>query len=234
MKKFIKYGNAMEALQDIPVLLNRDIYEIHIHHTWKPDYSDWAVKDGYSLVVGMFRYHTKVMRWGDIGQHYTVMPDGSIYSGRSLKSRPASIRGRNKHAIAIECVGNFDIGHDIMRGDQFKSLVDLVRGLCKHFNLKVREESIKYHNEYSRKSCPGSGFMPKGMFILGLSHGYDSMDLSEVSVKESKGVVLSLQKALNALGCDLDEDGIMGEKTYEAFKKVILLSCTAGIKERLQ
>ena len=65
----------------------------------------------------MKAYHVTYNGWNDIGQHFTIFPDGLILTGRSLEKSPACIYGQNANAICIENLGNFDLGGDQMRNN---------------------------------------------------------------------------------------------------------------------
>lgn len=129
-------------------VFTRSITAIHIHHTWKPTKDDYV---GEKTIYGMWEYHTKTNGWSDIGQHFSVAPDGTIWDGRDLNRDPASIENHNKGAISIEIIGNFDV--EILKGPQKKSVIELVRTLLKVCDLG--KESIIFHREHSKKSCPG-------------------------------------------------------------------------------
>jgi hypothetical protein len=47
----------------------RKINAVHMHHTWRPNYSQYK---GHDSIVGMWRYHTQEKGWDDIAQHPDV------------------------------------------------------------------------------------------------------------------------------------------------------------------
>lgn len=125
--------------------------ELHIHHTWKPEHKDFNGTNHIALQQGMYDYHVYTKKWDNIAQHLTLCPDGQFVTGRPLHKMPVSIYGQNKKgALAVEMIGNFDIGHDILDGEQKLSILVLV----KYFTDK--RLPIKFHNEYSDKTCPGT------------------------------------------------------------------------------
>lgn len=132
------------------IKINRLISEIHIHHTWEPSLDDWLKKpDGNYWQNVMYSYHTINNGWSDIGQHFTLDPDGYFWDGRDVNSQPASIKGRNLNALAIEMLGNFDEQH--LEGKQRESIVKFCKFAKEYFNA-----DITFHNEYSDKTCPGT------------------------------------------------------------------------------
>jgi len=134
------------------VSVKRRITHIQIHHTWNPRKSDYR---GEATITSMWRYHTQTRGWKDIGQHFTVAPDGLIWDGRSLESDPAGISGYNIGGMMFEMVGNFDKGEDRLEGKQLDAIVAAVRILMNKFNLSFND--IVFHREHAPKSCPGTG-----------------------------------------------------------------------------
>lgn len=153
-------------LLSINKLMNQlDLYtfnQLHIHHTYKPEHKDFNGKNHLALQQGMCNYHVNHLKWSDIGQHVTLMPDGWFITGRDFSKTPASIKGWNKGAFAVEMLGNFDSGQDCLEGKQKRSMLKLIR----YFINRFGKESIKFHNEGPSvtKTCPGTGIQ-KGVLI---------------------------------------------------------------------
>lgn len=153
MRRFKQYSieNYLDYLRSLSI--KRDINQVHLHHTWKPTkegYTNAPNKEG--VIFGMWAYHTKQLGWSDIGQHISLAPDGSVWDGRDINKDPASIKGHNQGAFAIEMIGNFDVGHENLEGKQLDALIKLLKGLFKIFNT----ENLIFHREYSSKTCPGT------------------------------------------------------------------------------
>lgn len=170
-----KYGFLKLTVQEFEGWLNaqrlgRTILTIQQHHTWSPSYVHFDGSNHFSRQRAMKNHHVGVNGWVDIGQHFTIFPDGMILTGRSLESTPACIFGANQNSICIENLGNFDIGGDQMRSEQKDAIVKVTALLCKKFNLPVNPTSILYHHWYElgtgerndgaggNKSCPGTNF----------------------------------------------------------------------------
>jgi hypothetical protein len=124
--------------------------ELHVHHTWKPDHSDFDGSNHQALQTAMRNYHVNTRGWSDIGQHVTLFPDGAFLNGRDFGVNPASIKGYNSGAFCVEMIGNFDVGHDVLEGDQLASIIKLAR----YFNEK--KKYIRFHRENASKTCPGT------------------------------------------------------------------------------
>lgn len=151
--------------------VKRVVKRIQLHHTYSPSYKDFNGKNHFELQKGMKDYHINTNGWSDIGQHFTIFPDGKIMTGRNIEATPAGIRGANTGAICIECLGNFDDGKDVMTAAQKNAIVAAVKILADKFKLNAAED-IVYHAWYSAdgralgdyvkghsvKSCPGNSF----------------------------------------------------------------------------
>lgn len=128
--------------------------QFHIHHTWKPEHKDFNGNNHMRLQESMKNYHINSNGWSDIGQHISVFPDGKIVTGRPFGTTPASIKGWNTNAFAMETIGNFDIGHDKLEGKQLETVLRLI----KYFIENYGQGAIKFHREGPgvTKSCPGT------------------------------------------------------------------------------
>ncbi|MBD0369480.1 MAG: caspase family protein [Pyrinomonadaceae bacterium] len=133
----------------------RRVNAVHMHHTWRPRVRDYT---GRETIEGMWRYHTQELGWSDIAQHITIAPDGSIWTGRGWNEPPASASGHNGNRSAgpfmFEMIGDFDAGRDPFRAPQRDTALKVIARVQARFNLPV--ESLRFHNQMSQKSCPGS------------------------------------------------------------------------------
>lgn len=153
VRSFQSYSiNEFEDFVESLPPLERTITHIQIHHTWKPRKTDYT---GEATIYGMWKYHTQTNGWSDIGQHFSIAPNGSIWDGRLLEKDPAGIKGYNAGGIMFEIIGNFDIGEEVLQEEQLNSVIHCVRALLKKFNLELKD--IVFHKEHSSKTCPGSG-----------------------------------------------------------------------------
>lgn len=148
----------------------RTVLSIQQHHTWNPRYIHFNGDNHFERQLAMRNYHIGVNGWADIGQHFTIFPDGIIVTGRSLERVPACIFGHNAHSICIENLGNFDFGGDEMSAAQREATIHVTARLCSKFNLPVNPFSIVYHHWFNlangtrnngsgnNKTCPGTNF----------------------------------------------------------------------------
>ncbi|MCL0079195.1 S8 family serine peptidase, partial [Dehalococcoidia bacterium] len=85
--------------QSIPVT------HIIIHHTTTTnDATDWDTE-----VLNIWHYHANIKGWGDIGYHYLIAPDGTIYEGRAggLGTRGGHAINWNDRSVGIAFIGTF-------------------------------------------------------------------------------------------------------------------------------
>ncbi len=164
--KIQEFENYIKGLN-----VKRQVRRIQLHHTYSPSYKNFDGKNHLSLQQGMRNYHVNTNGWSDIGQHFTIFPDGIIMTGRSLEKTPAGIYGANTGGICVECLGNFDVGADTMTEAQKSAIVAVVRALIDKFGISA-QSGITYHawwssdgreiGDYVRghsiKSCPGTAF----------------------------------------------------------------------------
>lgn len=150
--------------------VTRKIKIIQLHHTWSPNYTHFNGTNHMTLQKNMKTHHVKNNGWSDIGQQFTIFPDGLICTGRDINNSPAGIKGANANGICIECLGNFDKGGDTMTEAQKASIVAVCRILLDKFGLNT--DNITYHcwwssdgreiGDYykgvSTKTCPGTNF----------------------------------------------------------------------------
>jgi hypothetical protein len=146
-------GEFADLLERFP--FSRTINSVHMHHTWRPRHADYR---GLTTVEGMWRYHTGVNGWSDIAQHITIAPDGTIWTGRGWNEPPASAAGHNGTRrvgpFMFEMIGDFDRGRDPFRAPQLDAAVEVIARVQGLFNLPA--DSLRFHNQLSRKTCPGS------------------------------------------------------------------------------
>ena len=148
----------------------RTVLFVQQHHTFSPSYQQFRGDNHFAMQDGMRRHHVHNNGWSDIGQHFSIFPDGKIATGRSLERSPACIRGNNANSICIENVGFFDTGKDEMTPEQRDSILTVTAALCMRFAIPVSTDRIVYHHWFdlnttvrtngsgSTKSCPGTNF----------------------------------------------------------------------------
>lgn len=153
------------------VTVARTILRVQEHHTWKPNYSSFTGSNHFALQRGMKISHVTERGWSDIGQHLSIFPDGMVLTGRPFNKSPAAIYGANTGSVAIENVGDFDEGQDVMTAAQRDSILRVTAALMRRFSMVPRDDlGLVYHHWFdlgtgertdgsgSTKSCPGTNF----------------------------------------------------------------------------
>lgn len=158
------FSNASDFLNWLKGQLSAHITEVHVHHTYSPSHKHFTGSNHRFLQDGMRNFHVHSRGFQDIAQHITIYPDGKIMTGRNVNIPPASATNHNdsdsdnRHPFMFEMIGNFDKGYDKLEGKQLQSAVEVTR----FFHNKGA--GIKFHNEMSSKTCPGSG-VSKSWFV---------------------------------------------------------------------
>lgn len=150
--------------------INRNVFFIQQHHTYRPNYASFTGNNHFKLQASMKNYHVTHNGWSDIGQHFTLFPDGMIVTGRNIERSPACIYGKNANSICMESIGNFDAGGDEMSLEQKQAIIGVSAAICMKFGISPDTNSILYHHWFNlstglrnngaggNKSCPGSAF----------------------------------------------------------------------------
>jgi uncharacterized protein YraI len=150
--------------------VSRTVLKIQQHHTSIPSYEHFTGTNHFERQKAMRDYHVNSNGWADIGQHFTIFPDGTILTGRNMEHSSACIYGQNANAICIENLGDFDKNKNTMTKEQKESIVQVTALLCKKFNIPVSTNFILYHHWFdlssgvrnngtgNNKSCPGTNF----------------------------------------------------------------------------
>lgn len=169
--------------------VHRKISLIQQHHTWAPSYKRFNGSNHFRLLQGMENYHKNQMHWKTIAQNITTFPDGKIAVSRPFDMAPEGSIGAkaNSVGIAIENVGNFDKGQDVMTAEQKETIVYITALLCLKFNLTPSVDTITYHHwwnyktkqrvldnakSYEVKPCPGTNFFGGNTTTAAKTHFY--------------------------------------------------------------
>lgn len=137
----------------------RKINEIIVHCTATPDGKNVTVDD-------IRRFHVNVNKWSDIGYHYVVGLDGTVYEGRKIDLPGAHCKGHNAHSIGVAYVGGVcsdgKTPKDTRTAAQKKSLLQLLTALMKKFP----DAKIHSHSDFANKACPSFDATKEYRFLL--------------------------------------------------------------------
>jgi len=123
----------------------RNIEEIIIHCSATPEGRDVSTEE-------IRQWHLD-RGWSDIGYHFVVELDGTVYDGRPLEIAGAHARGHNSQSIGICYVGGVDSdmeAKDTRTNEQAIALVELITSLKERFP----EAIVIGHRDVSEKECP--------------------------------------------------------------------------------
>ena len=103
------------------------------------------------------RLHMQDRGYADVGYHFMIGADGTIYAGRALEARGAHTGGRNTGSIGVSLFGNFeDVTPTIA---QIDSLWRLASALVHDYWL----DHLGGHRDYQPGAtvCPGANLWPR-------------------------------------------------------------------------
>lgn len=158
-----------DCLQDLNSLSagERSIKLVVLHHTWRPDHAQWKGDGSANSVKKFWLKRRQEEGWTHPpGGHFIIAPNGKIYApfgDISIPLNANSDRKANREGVAIEMVGDFDVGHDVLNGVQRHSAMGLIGGLLVRFNLAPRD--LFFHRDFpaAHKSCPGTSLRRDSM-----------------------------------------------------------------------
>ncbi|OIO54405.1 hypothetical protein AUJ46_03675 [Candidatus Peregrinibacteria bacterium CG1_02_54_53] len=115
-----------------------------VHHTALAIRND--PRSPVERVRALYQYHAETLSWGDIGYHYLIDEDGTIYEGRAGGDNVVGGHAycANVGTIGVALLGNFEVEEPSQI--QILSLQWLLRHLADHYNLDP-EKSITFHGE---------------------------------------------------------------------------------------
>jgi hypothetical protein len=138
----------------------------------KPENLDWdyntlvihhSGRSGETDPVKIQNKHMDKNKWDDVGYHFLVHPDGTIYEGRSLVFKGSHVEMANTGKIGILVMGNFEtlifgLGASNPAVEQMASVRSLGTALKKLFpSIKA----LGGHKDYKKDTeCPGNKLYP--------------------------------------------------------------------------
>ncbi|MBD3245267.1 MAG: hypothetical protein GF335_04735 [Candidatus Moranbacteria bacterium] len=149
-----------------------------IHHTWRPTQDQWQ---GGKSILGIKNYYEK--KGWRAGPHLFIAKDGiwlftdmdevGIHAGKgnalwknkySKRIYGGYVRGSSYelvgYSVGIEVVGNYD--NQTWSGKTLTNTVGSINILKNVLN--INNDKIKFHRDYSNKSCPGWAITKKWLF----------------------------------------------------------------------
>jgi hypothetical protein len=146
--KKVSLDDALGIIKaDVP---SRDIKIIVLHHFWKPTAANYK---GERTMKAVRRAHRK-RGWSDISYNWVCGPDGSIWTGRSLKKRGAHTIGHNSDSVGLAMCLNGD--NEAVSRAMSDMVISLAAGVAEQYGMS--EQDLHFHRDFADyKSCPGTG-----------------------------------------------------------------------------
>ena len=119
--------------------------KIVLHHTWRPTKEQWQ---GQKSVNGLKSFY-EGKGWSN-GPHLFIAEDG-IWLFTPMNIQGIHAGTGNTKSIGIEIVGDYD--NEVWTGKTKENVIGVVKALMS--KLGIKEDEIKFHRDYSTKSCPG-------------------------------------------------------------------------------
>lgn len=103
--------------------------------------------------------HMDVRGFADVGYHFLIAEDGTIYEGRRIEIRGAHVQGFNTGSVGIVLLGDFN--HGLPTVEQWANL----RLLVDHLRYTYGIRYLAGHRDYPGQSpdgteCPGERLYP--------------------------------------------------------------------------
>jgi len=127
----------------------RQIYRtVGIHHSSPIRGDTGTMRDIQNL-------HQDTRKWADIGYHYGVGRDGTIYAGRDINVRGSNIAGYNTGTAGIVAIGDFQ--YETPTQAQLASILALVNWLKAAYGIT----HLAGHSDFNPTTiCPGPNMKP--------------------------------------------------------------------------
>lgn len=143
---------------------NASKYRFAIHHTVSPQRGDLA-----AMVRGFQRYHQVSNGWCDIGYHFLIGGDGTIFEGRPLEQLGAHVGGHNTGNIGIAFIGCFDSSCPSSMGSRtpsdaaIRSAGRLIHRLSQIYRITITSRNVLGHRQHSGQytTCPGQNLLDR-------------------------------------------------------------------------
>ena len=127
------------------------ITRITLHHT--AELPNMASRSDHELVKAIQRFHRNQRGWADIGYHYLVGRDGTIFEGRALTVQGAHAGASNNiENLGVSAIGDFSgaLPPPVQLDAIEAFLVEQQR------RYAVGTDQVFGHRDFKATECPGS------------------------------------------------------------------------------
>ena len=101
---------ATESQANTTTRRSAKLQAMYVHHTASSN--KYTEAEAFQQIRGIYDYHTKVLKWDDLGYQFIVDRFGNIYEGRRGSMTDlvvgAQAGGYNANTIGVSAMGNFD------------------------------------------------------------------------------------------------------------------------------
>jgi hypothetical protein len=115
--------------------------------------------------------HMHQRGWTDIGYHYVIAADGTIYEGRNIGVRGTHVEGANTGKVGVLLLGDFQPGPTWSApfvGEVYSDVDDVpssaqiasARSLTVWLDTSYGIDEVVAHRDLNSTECPGDTLMP--------------------------------------------------------------------------
>src|SRR5688572_7400522 len=126
-----------------------DVYNtVVIHH------SVVYINDDITTMHDVQRLHQQDRRWADIGYHYLIGKEGTVYEGRPIDVRGVHVGGHNMGTLGICLLGNFM--ETVPTTIQLENTYAMVKWVAEALQLT----HLGWHRQFNDNTvCPGDNLV---------------------------------------------------------------------------
>ncbi|TXD38232.1 hypothetical protein FRC98_04865 [Lujinxingia vulgaris] len=210
---------------------------ITVHHTVTAN----GVADGANEVRKIQQMHFN-RRFHDVGYHFLISHDGTIYQGTPENKVGAHVGNQNTGNLGISLLGSFHLSTPPSDA-QLSSLSRLIRHLSDKYNIPINRTQVKGHGERAATLCPGQQVMSRFDSILAnakadaVCEGGDSSEEEQVDGQDVASYryvrVSGVDLAPNNSDSPLDGyevDAIYVEKADGTVVNAARVACSPGVQ----
>jgi len=142
---------------------------VTIHHTVTPTPDSVSAPQ---RMRGIQAYHIDSNGWCDIGYHFVVGHDGTVYQGRaSHEYTGAHVGGHNTDNVGVSYMGDFTSVTPSTA--MYEAGGRIVGWLTSTYGIPLDRSRVRGHREWGSTACPGNSLYPTLQRILDLAGGGD-------------------------------------------------------------
>lgn len=132
--------------------------------------------------------------WTDIGYHFLIDHNGTIYRGRGENHIGAHVPAANTGNLGIALIGRYDTSM-VPPEAQLKAAAQLIRYLSDKHNIAINRDRIKGHGEQSATACPGRQLRDRLDSLLQMAQGDAICDTPEERILEGPQIEIEESSA---------------------------------------